>query len=188
MRLAAKDTRVNAEVAMLFQKKRTKKVPKERSDRQQRIYDALVANPVGVLSTVTPDGDPHGSVIYYVVDSDFVISFLTRAGTRKCDNLRHNPHAMLNVFDPVTQATVQASGTAEEVVDGADANDIALKVFRASRRINRVGLLPINKLEVGSYVAFRIMPVQIRMAVFARPQSGDYEGLFESIESFELTS
>lgn len=156
------------------------------SDRQQRIYDFLKSNPIGVLSSVTPNGDPHGAVVYFEIDTDFTISFLTKAETRKYDNLRHHKHVMMTVFEPATQATAQVSGDAVEVEESYDINRLAGVILGTSIKTGDAGLPPISKLQAGPYVAFRIKPVQIRMAVYARPDSGDYGDLFESIESFEL--
>jgi hypothetical protein len=156
------------------------------SDRQQRIYNFLATNPVGVLSTVTPDGDPHGAVIYFTIDKNFVISFLTKTGTRKYDNLKRHSHVMLTVFEASTQATTQITGEAVEITERYDTNSVAGAIIGASMKTSAAGLPPIAKLQAGTYVAFTIKPVQIRMAVYARPDSGGYGELFESIESFEL--
>lgn len=156
------------------------------SGREKRIYDFLVANPVGVLCTVTPDNNPHGSVIYFFVEKDFRITFITRSETRKRDNLRHNNHVMLTVFDPKSQSTAQIMGVTKQIEGSYDVNGVAGHVFASSRALNKTGLLPITKLEAGPYVAFEIHPVQIRMATYGKANSGDYTQLFESIESFDL--
>ncbi|MBC7708252.1 pyridoxamine 5'-phosphate oxidase family protein [Polaromonas sp.] len=156
------------------------------SDRKQRIYDFLHQTPIGVLSSVNADGDPHGVVVYYSVDKKFLITFLTKAGTRKYDNLKHNNHVMLTVFEQQTQATAQITGEATEITDNYDINEVAERTLRASMKTSDGGIPPIMKLVAGEYVAFAIDPVQIRMAVYARPDSGDYAELFETLESFDL--
>lgn len=156
------------------------------SDRQRRIFDFLYAHPVGVLSSVTPDNDPHGVVVYFAVDKQFGISLLTRADTHKHDNLVHNTHVMLTVFDMASQATVQLMGVAQEVTGSDGVKDIATAIYEASRRLGHVGLLPISKLQAGAYVGFVIRPAQVRMAVYGVANGGDYTELFESVESYEL--
>lgn len=156
------------------------------SDRRQRIYDFLHANPIGVLSTVSPDGEPHGVVVYFAVNEQFSLSFLTRSETRKFDNLAHNNHVMLTVCEPQSQAVVQVTGRAYEVTNSRVKDRIAGKILAIGRRVSGNGMPPISKLEAGEFVAFRIIPVQIRMAIYARPDSGEYQDLFESIESFDL--
>lgn len=155
------------------------------SDRKQRIYDFLFDTSVGVLSTTDPDGDPHGAAIYYTINKNFEVAFLTKAKTKKYDNLIHNNHVMLTVFEPLTQTTVQVTGIAKAVKSGFAMNEIAARVLGTSLKTSDAGVPPLSKLEAGSYVAFKIEPVQIRMAVYARPDPGDYSELFETIESFK---
>lgn len=157
------------------------------SDKKQRIYDFLVDTAIGVLSSTGPDGDPHGAVIYYTINKDFEASFLTKSGTKKYDNLLHNNHVMLTVFEPITQTTVQLTGVATEVKEGFAMNQIAARVLGTSLKTSDAGLTPLSKLDAGSFVAFKIEPVQVRMAVYARPDPGDYTELFETIESFKLS-
>ena len=156
------------------------------SDRKQRMFDFLSSNPIGVLSTVSPDGEPHGVVIYFTIDKQFSISFLTRAETRKHDNLIHNNHIMLTVFEPRSQTIAQIMGKAEKLSDSVMINSVAGSIFAIGNKTSDAGLPPIAKLMAGNFVAFRINPVQVRMAVYARPDPGDYQDLFESVESFDL--
>lgn len=157
---------------------------KKFSDRKQRIFDFLFTTSIGVLSTADPDGDPHGAVIYYTINRDFEVAFLTKLETKKYDNLVHNSHVMLTVFEPLTQTTVQVTGVAKEVKNGSAMNGIAARVLGTSLKTSKAGLTPLSKLEAGSFVAFTIEPVQVRMAVYARPKPGEYNELFETIESF----
>ncbi|HSX42924.1 MAG TPA: pyridoxamine 5'-phosphate oxidase family protein [Candidatus Saccharimonadales bacterium] len=155
------------------------------SERQKRIYDFLNRQRTGVLSTVTPDNNPHGVVVYYAIEDDFVISFLTKKGTHKYDNLIHNDHVMLTVYEPLTQTTAQITGRAIERDSQRSVARIAGAVFGDSLRKSSIGLPPIVKLQAGAFTAFQIEPTSIRLALYARPEPGDYAQLFESIESFE---
>lgn len=156
------------------------------SDREERIYRFLKSCPIGVLSTVTADGDPHGAVIYFTIDKDFAVSFVTKGQTRKYDNLKHRSKVTLTVFEPQTQTTAQIIGQAEEIKDSYEINQVAGAILAASMKTSDGGLPPISKLSAGEFVAFTIKPDQIRMAVFGRPDPGDYSDMFETIESFEL--
>ncbi|MEO6513908.1 MAG: pyridoxamine 5'-phosphate oxidase family protein [Candidatus Saccharimonadales bacterium] len=156
------------------------------SDRNERIFSFLKQNPIGVLSTVTPNNSPHGTVVYFQINKDFTVSFLTKTETRKYSNLSHNNHVMLTVFEPESQAVAQVIGTTEEIEDGFETNSIAGTILGISMKTSEAGTPPISKLYAGAYVAMKITPAQIRMTVYARPGSGSYEELFESLESFEL--
>lgn len=158
------------------------------SVRKRRIFDFLRNNPVGLLSTVTPDNDPHGSVVYFTPDNTFRIYFLTKTQTRKYDNIAHNSHVMLTVFDPSALSVAQITGTAEPINENSKVNAIARSIMSAYIQIHSDGVPPIAKLNAGEYAALIIYPSLIRMATYGRPETGTYNELFESIESFELDS
>lgn len=156
------------------------------TERQKHIYNFLSANHVGVLTTVDPNGDPHGSVIYHTVNEHFEVSFLTKAATKKYDNIKHNDHVMLVIFEPSFQTVVQVIGRAFEIKDNHALNDIAGRVFSYNLEASKSATPPILKTSGDDYVAFRIKPRQIRMAVYAHQDGSGSRPLFESIESFEL--
>lgn len=158
------------------------------SDRRQRMYDFLKTHPAGVLCTVSPDGDPHGAAIYFSIDKSFVISFITKAETRKYDNLIRNDHVMLTVLDAPSQTTIQVTAKAEPITENYEINAVAGRIQAASLETSDAGIPPIAKLHAGAYVAFRLKPTQIRMAVYSRPDPGEYTEIFESIEATELGS
>jgi len=156
-------------------------------ERKQRLLLFMRNHSVGVVCSVTPDDNPHGAVVYFAVDEDLTIRFLTKVRTRKYDNLKHNSHAMLIVFDAVTQTTLTLTGVATEHNDQAEVNEVAKAVFAVPLATSSSGLPPIAKLVAGAFTTFAIKPVQIRMASYGRPRTGDYNQLFESVDSFELS-
>ena len=155
-------------------------------DRQKRIYGFLHRNHVGVLATVDPNHEPHGSVIYYVIDEQFTVSFLTKTSTKKYDNLINNDHSVLVVFESTSQTVAQVIGKATEIRDVDDINDIAAAVFENSLKGRKPGIPPVAKLPDGEFVAFRIVPDQIKLATYSHPDGGNTQEIFESIESFTL--
>lgn len=171
---------------MLKALKRLEHTPRKFSDRKQRIYDFLYGTPLGVLSMVDTGGLPRGSVIYFAIDEKFNLSFLTKAETSKYAALKNDGRVMLTVFEPMSQTTAQIIGTASQITDGHEVNAVASHILRATLETSEAGIPPISKLQAGPYVAFRIVPDQIRMVVYARPDPGEYSELFETIESFDL--
>jgi general stress protein 26 len=162
-------------------------VNKTMSERQKRIYDFISSNQTGVLASVDPNGDPNATVIYHTIDKhDFGISFLTKDRTKKYDNLTRKNHVVLVIFDASTQTVAQIFGKAKEIKDHAEINKIAKSINAASLAATKYDPVPIAKLAAGNYTAFKIQPDQIRMAIYSKPKSGDYQNLFETIESFEL--
>ncbi|HWB39199.1 MAG TPA: pyridoxamine 5'-phosphate oxidase family protein [Candidatus Saccharimonadales bacterium] len=157
------------------------------SERQLRIFNFIDHNRAGVLASVDPNGEPHAAVVYHSINKqDFCVSFLTKTGTKKYDNLVRNNHVVLVIFEPLSQTVAQVIGEAHELTNSGEVNDVAATICETSLESSPNGIIPIAKLDAGEYTAFRIEPKQIRMACYARPDSGDYNRIFESIESFEL--
>jgi nitroimidazol reductase NimA-like FMN-containing flavoprotein (pyridoxamine 5'-phosphate oxidase superfamily) len=154
------------------------------SSPKQRIYNFLKQNRVGVLATVDLDNNPHASAIYYAIDSTFVVSFLTKAKTKKHANLEHNNRAMLVVYEEKTQTTVQISGKASEITDSRQSHEIFRNTLRASLHKAESAVPPVSKLNAGEYIAYKLEPDEVTMVTYKQRSSIQPESLFESI-SFE---
>jgi general stress protein 26 len=109
-----------------YPRRRQIKSMSELTERQWRIYHFLRAHPIGVLATVTPENEPHGTVIYYSIDKHFDVFFVTKSQTRKNDNLKHNKHVMLTVFEASSQTIAQIIGTARESTDDNNVSSVAV--------------------------------------------------------------
>lgn len=151
------------------------------NESADRIYNFLKQQPIGTLATVDPNGDPHAAVIYYFIDQAFNITFATKSKTKKFDNLQHNNRAMLTVYESLSQTTVQITGTTSQIDDINESETVFRKMLEVSMQTSVSGMPPISKLYAGKYVALRLKPVQIRMAIFARPDPGGYD-MYESVE------
>ena len=147
---------------------------------EQEAHNFLKNHTVGVLATVDPNGEPHAAAIYYFADEDFTISFITKTQTKKADNLQHNNHAVLVVYEPASQTTVQITGTVSAVTELLEVNDIFRRVLNASLETSQTSVPPIAKLKEGDYIGFRLTPKQIRMAAFRHSESGEYADLFKT--------
>ena len=154
----------------------------KKSDKNKRIFEFLKNNNIGVISTVDPNNEPHSAVVYYSVDEQFQITFTTKQKTKKVTNLSSNNHAMFIVYDPSTQTTVQVTATSENLAGTPELPEIFRATIEASMDSSESGVPPISKLAAGDYTAFRLHPVQIRMAVFGRPDPGGYDEIFETID------
>jgi nitroimidazol reductase NimA-like FMN-containing flavoprotein (pyridoxamine 5'-phosphate oxidase superfamily) len=151
------------------------------SEQNTRIYEFLAHHPTGVLATVDEHNNPQATVIYYSVDTDFVVSFTTKAETRKHDTLSKNSRVQMVVYEPSLQVTVQITGRAERVENQGKAIEILRATHQAADDLSQSGIAPIDKLFAGEYVMYHIIPKTIRMAVFARPDPGGYD-IYETIE------
>lgn len=170
---------------------RTKEEQAKLTLRQQKIYDFLTNNYIGVLASVSPDGGPHANVLYYVIDKRFVISFITRTGTKKHTNLSKNNRVMLVVCEADNQKAAQVTGKAIEIGDSNGVNAVAESIFTRFREADGNDTMPLTKLDAGEYTAYRIEPDQISLTTYAGPDKdagGDTAKIFESIESFDLNA
>jgi general stress protein 26 len=144
-------------------------------ESKERIYEFLKEHTVGVLATVDPDNNPYASTIYYSIDEDFNLYFTTKKDTQKSDNITHNNKVMVVVSESFTQSTAQFTGFAEIVTDESDVFEIFTNTVHAAMKTSEAGVPPISKLYAGSYVAYKIKPEHIRLAVFLRPDPGGYD-------------
>lgn len=149
-------------------------------DTMKNVQDFLRTHPIGVLSTITPAGKPHGVVIYFSISDDFSITFLTKKNTLKSQNISADNRVMLVAYEASSQTTVQVSGTAHDITDNREAGEVFKSVLDIVNQTSDSGLPPISHLDAGHYVAYKIVPKHISMAVFARPDSGMSE-VFEEL-------
>ena len=156
-------------------------MPVTHTEERSRILEFLQHNSVGVLATVDPNGEPHAAAIYFTVDDDFNILFLTKTGTKKHDNLKHHNHAMLVAYDAKSQTTAQVKGTVTEITDVTRMQRVFSDILKISMKTSEAGVMPLDKLQAGEYVAYSLDPKEVRMAVFIRPDPGDYSQIFETV-------
>lgn len=152
------------------------------STKNIRMLNFLNDHKSGVLATVSLDSMPHASVIYYHIDNSFAVTFLSKARTQKSEDIKQNSHALLVVYDEVSQTTVQVQGVVTEMTDSKEVTHVFRNTLRSSLNSSEAGIPPIAKLNAGQYVAYKLQPSEIRMAVYARPDYGDYERIFEIME------
>lgn len=151
------------------------------SESNLEMYDFLKAHPTGVLATVSPDGNPHATVIYYSLDDDLNLYFTTKRDTRKHDNIQHHDHVMLTVYEAFSQSAAEITGIAEEVKDTTLANKVFNSTLQASMRTAESSVPPISKVYAGHYVTYMIRPVEIRMATFMQTSSG-FNDIYEVVD------
>jgi pyridoxine/pyridoxamine 5'-phosphate oxidase len=68
----------------------------------------------GVLSTISPEGEPEAAVVGIAVTDQLEIVFDTLSTTRKIRNLRHSPKIAFVIGWDRDEITVQLEGTADE--------------------------------------------------------------------------
>ena len=121
----------------------------------------LKANKSGVLSTISRDGKPQGSAIYYVCDDNFNIYFLTLASSRKFEALKANPCVAFTVGTQDVPQTVQLEGVAVELQNEDDINAHYPDLLNVLMS-NTVYSAPVTQLGKSDAVVTWIQPKWIR--------------------------
>lgn len=152
------------------------------SEISQQMYNFISHYPVGVLSLADHFDQPHASVIYFKLHKDFSVTFTTKMDTKKHAILQHNGHAMLVVYEPMSQTTVQITGECTQITDAKRKEAAFNDMMEASLQTSEEGIPPIFKLNAGPYVAYTLTPRHISMGVFARPEPGDIGTFYETLD------
>lgn len=157
-------------------------MPIQLSDKREHILEFLKNHNIGVLATVDPNGEPNAATIYFTVDDDLNVSFITKTGTKKHDNLIRQNHAMLVVYEASSQTTVEIVGIASAITGVSEVQDIFADILKISKSTSGNDVPPISKLNAGKYVGYQLESKEIRMASFVRAKSGDYSTIFETLD------
>jgi general stress protein 26 len=157
-------------------------MPIQLSDKREHILEFLRNHNIGVLATVDPNGEPSAATIYFTVDDELNISFITKTGTKKHDNLIRQNHAMLVVYEASSQTTVEIVAIASAITGASEVQDVFADILKISKSTSGSDVPPISKLNAGKYVGYRLESKEIRMATFVRTKSGDYDTIFEILD------
>jgi pyridoxine/pyridoxamine 5'-phosphate oxidase len=84
----------------------------------------------GVLSTISPEGEPEAAVVGIAITDQLEIVFDTLSTTRKIRNLRHSPKIAFVIGWDRDEITVQLEGIADEPT-GADLDRLKRTYFAA---------------------------------------------------------
>lgn len=159
----------------------TKKNITKEPTQEEMVLNFLKMQNSGVLATVDPNNNPHAAVIYYSADPSYAIRFLTKKRTKKSDNLDHNNHAMFVVYDEILQTVVQITGKVSEISDENEAHEVFMNALRASLQTASNAIPPVSKVKAGEHVAYKLVPVELKMAVYNRHRSAPKDQRFRTI-------
>lgn len=129
---------------------------------QKKARDFLEKNSTAVIATVSKDGTPQAATIFYVIEKEFELYFMTLSSTRKYTNLLSNSKVAFVVGTTDTIAmTVQIEGVAELVTNYKEQARILMQLAEVA---NRGGVLwpPISKIPGKKYAVFHLSPTWIR--------------------------
>lgn len=149
------------------------------SEEKPKITKFLTHNNIGVLATSDSSGQPHAATIYFVVDPNLNVYFMTKERTTKFRNLQQNPKAALAIYEAVSQSTVQIVGSAELVEDTSRINDIFRRVLAVTAETSESHIPPVSKIVAGEHKCFCIKPKTLRLAEYTKPEHGKFDDLFD---------
>lgn len=140
-------------------------------DKKAEALAFLKANNAGVLATISSDGKPHASAIYYVSDDDFNLYFITQFKSRKCQAIRANPSVAFTVGTLDVPQTLQIEGVAAELSHDDEKQAHIADLVQALMSNSRY-YAPVTKLDPAEVVMIWIQPKWVRWGDYASVESG----------------
>jgi general stress protein 26 len=132
----------------------------------------LQAHRTGVLSTLSPLGNPRARLVYFAGDADFNIYFMSMDTTRKAEDIRsHNKAAFVISSEEVPQ-TLQLEGIVEDITNTPAPDDTVENLFE-NLRSNATYFTPLARFDRGDIRFYRITPTWIRFGSFTHGHSSD---------------
>ncbi len=150
-------------------------------DASKKAVNFLRRHPVGVIATASSAARPHAATVYFAIDDDLNIYFVTKEQTTKHKNLTENPVASIAVFDAENQATLQASGPVEPINDIVKFMRLFAQILDISADTSDSDRPPVSKLFAGDYFMYKLTPTSLRLAEYMKPDKGDITNLFEIV-------
>lgn len=126
----------------------------------------LKEHDLATLSTADKENKVYGAAIYYMVDDDGVIYFVTKSETRKYLNITAHNQVALTIYDAGKMQTLQLQGLAK-VENDQTRKDIAFNQIIRSRLSAPGGKIPaVIKIEQGSFIIISITPTVVQFRDF----------------------
>lgn len=154
-------------------------MPLKLSEEKPKIAEFLNNHHVGIIATANSEGRPHAATIFFTVDSNLNVYFVTKEQTTKSQNLHDNPRASLAVFEAPKLTTVQIHGTVSEIEDKPRYDEILIRIYKIAAASSQTGDLPIAELSAGKFVAYELKPAVIRLAEYSTADHGVVDEIFD---------
>jgi uncharacterized protein YhbP (UPF0306 family) len=136
---------------------------------------------MGILSTVSDNGTPWGSAIYYIADEDFNFYFVTRAETLKFQNIDSTALAALTVADNDSQTTVQLTGKISTVPVQQYMDVFFTKFVGLRPKDDFTWVPPVEKLKAGNYMPLQLTPTTLQYADYKHLKADMHADYIEKI-------
>ncbi len=133
---------------------------KSDSAKKKMVLKFLLSQPFISLSTATPTGEPHDSVMLFAVDDDFTISCATHEESYKAQLMAANMVVAGSTFE-IGNAYVQFHGTATRIKSQAKILKVLDQLAKKADQANNFAP-PIYKFPGENFVMFSIKPNWLR--------------------------
>lgn len=135
----------------------------------------------GVLVTSDKSANPYGATVYFQFHDDLTITFATKTETQKYKNMNENDQVAFVVYNEEEQVEVQITGHVMLIEDPSQRLQVINNMYIVSPKLSMSTQPPAEKLFAGDYMAMRLVPTVIKMAVYARPDSEGDDDLYETL-------
>jgi general stress protein 26 len=131
---------------------------------------------LGVVSTISSDNKPESAFVYYSFDEDLNIYFMTRANSRKGQNILENKNVAYAIVSRNPPQTLQLDGEASFV----DEKEMQKKLFKELVEFASKNYFasPIAQMQSSELVFIKITPHWMRFGNFEARRHGD---MFEQV-------
>jgi uncharacterized pyridoxamine 5'-phosphate oxidase family protein len=148
-------------------------------DSKKRMLEIVRNVRSATVATVSADGTPSIAPIFFILDDDFSLYFVTKTDTQKFKNISACPDVAFCITEDKEMRTLQGRGTAHTLLDNAEVGSALARLIGAGERFGP-WLPPIAKIEAGQYAMVKITPSWLRFADFSAEHDGTKE-YFEEI-------
>lgn len=138
------------------------------------------AHSLATLATVSASGAPHAASVYYTVDHDLNLYFVTREETTKYSNIKRNPQVSVVITDEETAETVQIQGTAQKITDEPVISDILEQLWKITVEKSHWPS-PAVKLNKGSLSIIKVVPAELKFGDFKPVHLADGSDYFQEV-------
>lgn len=151
-------------------------------DKFVHAVEFLKSNRLAVLSTVSHHSTPQSAFIYYVVDENYDIYFITTKESRKLKNILENNSVALVIAQEVEPYELQIEGVAEVIKDMKKKMVILDKYsHRANENPKSFNWPPLMQLTTDKGVEFMKINIQwFKYSEFSGTTPLIVEGYFKS--------
>ena len=143
---------------------------------EDNVADFIKSQSKAVIATVDSEDQPSTSVIFYIVDKNDEMFFITKSHTTKFENIKSNHKAALTIVDSKKPIAVNLIGTVTEITEHPQRDEIMQKVFQLSYS-ELHDFAPIIKLHKGSFSVMNFVPLKAKMTDFTKPMGEAKENL-----------